>query len=194
MTDRYPSLFEFHERMEARGTEPDLRSALRQRSETSVGEVSRLGEAGTVVAFVELLLPAARVPSSVLAAFLDGSFDRQMGRGDEREGALPRSELLPMGFRVLDSAAGGPFGELPQEEQRALMRKAEKGELAGPPGFDSALWFKRARDLVLLGFGSDPRGMVQMGFPGPSYETGYLWLGYGGPDGRNRRRPGHERY
>jgi hypothetical protein len=33
-----------------------------------------------------------------------------------------------------------------------------------------------------------------MGFPGPSYKPGYLWLDWGGPEARNARRPGHERY
>ena len=63
--------------------------------------------------------------------------------------------------------------------------------LPGPQGFDSALWFQRVRDMVLLGFASDPRGMLQMGYPGPSYEPGYTWISWGGAEARRAHRPGY---
>ena len=74
------------------------------------------------------------------------------------------------------------------------MSQAEQGKLPGPDRFDSKLWFNRTRDYVLLGYASDPRGMVEMGFPGPSYRPGYLWIGYGGPPARAARKPGHTRF
>lgn len=49
----------------------------------------------------------------------------------------------------------------------------------------------RLREKLLLGYGSDPRGMVEMGFPGPSYETGHVWLGPGEVRARTLRRPGY---
>jgi hypothetical protein len=49
------------------------------------------------------------------------------------------------------------------------------------------------RDLLLLAYGSDPRGMVEMGFPGPSYETGHVWLGEAEVARRAARAPGHEK-
>jgi hypothetical protein len=194
MTARYPTQEEFWKRLDARGLEPDLKDTLRERASRSQGSVLRVGSEQTVVSFVAALLPGSAVPAEVIAAFVDQNFDRQLGRGDERVGVMPRAQLIPAGFRALDEAAGGEFGQLDEQQRSRLLERAEDGNLPGPSGFDSALWFKRARDLALLAYASDPRGMVQMGFPGPSYKPGYLWLDWGGPEARNARRPGHERY
>ncbi len=194
MTDRYPTLEEFWRRLDRREVEADLQAALRARAARVEAQVLRLGEPATVVAFVEHVLPGSAVPAEVIAGFIESAFDRPMGRGDERSGVLPRAELIPMGFRVLETAGERPFAGLPREQQAAVLQRAERGQVAGPPGFDSGLWFRRTRDLALLGYTSDPRGMVQMGYPGPSYRPGYVWLAYGGPEARNRRKPGHERY
>jgi hypothetical protein len=69
--------------------------------------------------------------------------------------------------------------------------RAEQGELPGPQGFSSQLWFSRVRDLALLGFGADPRGMVQMGYPGPSYKPGHVWLGNDEVAARAARKRGY---
>jgi hypothetical protein len=191
---RYPKdLAEFWRRLDRRRLEPDLRRTLEERAARASGEVRRVGDPATVGAFVEALLPGSEVPAAVLAAFLDANFDRQMGRGDERTGTLPRAELIPAGFAALDRAAGEPFHTLGQAAREQVLASAERGDLPGPEGFDSALWFRRTRDLVMLGFASDPRGMVQMGYPGPSYQPGYLWLGWGGPEARRKHRAGYER-
>jgi hypothetical protein len=81
--------------------------------------------------------------------------------------------------------------KLSAEQQDALLTAAEKGELPGPGGFDSATWFKRMRGYLLVGDGSDPRGMVEMGFPGPSYKSGHVWLDEGEVAARARRTKGY---
>ena len=150
--------------------------------------------AATTVALMARLLPGA-VPPEALAAFVDEHFDRQLGRADDREGTLPRSELLPLGVRLLDDVAEAehrqPFASLESDEQDALLCRAEAGELEAPAGFDWSIWFRRLRGLALLGFGSDPRGMVQMGFPGPSYRPGHVWLDEGEVAARAARRRGY---
>jgi hypothetical protein len=114
-----------------------------------------------------------------------------MGRGDERTDVLPREQLMPLGFAILDREVGGSFAALAPDAQDDLLSRAERGELHGTEGFDSKVWFERLRDLVLLGFGADPRGMVQMGYPGPSYKPGHLWLEQSGIDARAARKPGY---
>ncbi|MCD6021344.1 MAG: hypothetical protein K0R20_1054 [Actinomycetia bacterium] len=189
------SLEEFWDGLEARGVEPDLVEALRKRAEDRPEQIRRVGEKSIVVAVVTRLLPGA-VPAEDLASFLDANFDAQLGRGDERIGLMPRGELIPAGFRVLEEEArrqgGSSFADLPTTEQDRLLADAEASRLEGPPGFDAGEWFKRTRDLVLLGYGSDPRGMVEMGFPGPSYEKGHVWLGIAEVARRAARAPGHE--
>jgi hypothetical protein len=189
--ERYPTAEEFWKGLDKRGLEPDLREELARRAGRSTGEISRVGRKPTVIAVIERLMPGSHVPTVVLGLFVDASFERPMGRGDERQGVMARSEHLPAGFRALDLAAGGDFSSLPVPEQDGLLQKAERGELAGPPGFASDIWFKRLRDLVLLGFGSDPRGMIQMGYPGPPYKPGHLWLDSSGVKARLARRPGY---
>ncbi len=74
-----------------------------------------------------------------------------------------------------------------------VLGAAERGELelAGSETFDSSVWFKRTRGKFVLGYGSDPRGMVEMGFPGPSYRPGHIWLDRGEVQARTRRRRGY---
>lgn len=187
---RYPTTDEFWRRLSERETERDLRDELGSRTRREGRPVQRVGHAETVVAVVARLLPGTAVPPEALAAFLDDTFDQQLGRGDERDGTLPRAALIPLGFQLLEDAAGGSFAGLSAEQQDALLARAERRELEGPAGFDSGEWFSRVRSIVLLGFGSDPRGMVHMGYPGPSYRPGYVWLDTAGVRQRQSRAPG----
>ena len=194
---RYPTLDEFWRRLEVREVERDLRQALRERTERESLGTPKLGpvRGATAVAVARRLLPSPAVPAEALAAFLDWSFDRQLGRADEQVGVLPSPELIPAGLDALEQAAqrrdGRSFAELTDDEQDALLAEAERGEVEGGERFDSAVWFKRTRGKLLLGYGSDPRGMVEMGFPGPSYRTGHIWLDRGEVKARTRRRPGY---
>jgi hypothetical protein len=194
--ERYPTLDEFWHRLDVRDVEPDLREALHARAARDEQETPRLGpdRGGVAAAVSRRLLPGA-VPPVVLAAFLDWSHDRQLGRGDERHGVMPTPDLIPAGLDVLDAEArrrhGRGFAALEPNEQDALLRGAERGELEGPDGFDSATWFKRTRGKLLLGYATDPRGMVQMGYPGPSYKPGHVWLDRGEVQARTKRRRGY---
>ena len=173
------SLEEFFEGIVRRGVEPDLERTLRERAARTAGPSGRAGDPALLEAVAGRLVPGA-VPPAVLAAFLDDHFDRQLGRGDERVGVLPREELIPVGFRALDDEArrrhGAGFASSGAPEQDALLAAVERGELSGPEGFDAAEWFRWVRALLLLGYGSDPRGMVEMGYRGPSYSKGHVWL------------------
>jgi hypothetical protein len=188
---RFPTMEEFWRRLASRDVEFDLRQALALRAQQEDAAVTRLGKAGTVVAVIDRMLPESAVPAAVIAGFVDSAYDRPLGRGDERDGVMPREQLIPVGFAQLDEAAGGDFGALAAVEQDALLARAERGELDGPAGFDAKSWFERLRDLVLLGFGSDPRGMVQMGYPGPSYKPGHVWLEQDEIQARAARKPGY---
>ncbi len=189
------SLEEFWEGLEARGVEPDLIESLHARVERPATHVGRVGEERLVFAVISRLLPGS-VPSGDLVAFLDANFDAQLGRGDERVGMMPRGELIPTGFRVVEDEAerrhGSAFADLSPGDQDRLLGEAEEGRISGPAGFDAAEWFQRVRDLVLLGYGSDPRGMVEMGFPGPSYAKGHVWLSQGEVAKRAERAPGYQ--
>lgn len=190
---RYPTLDELWRRLDARHVEDDLRAELRRRATQEDAGVSRL-PAATTVAVMARLLPGT-IPPEALASFVDRVFDRQLGRADDKAGLLPRERLIPVGFDVLDRTAtteqDRPFADLDAAAQDDLLGRAEKGELQGPEGFDSATWFTRTRALALLGLGSDPRGMVFMGYPGPSYRPGHVWLDEGEVEARARRRPGY---
>jgi hypothetical protein len=191
--ERYPTLEEFWRRLEVRGLEPDLREELSERTSREARAVRRL-PAATTVAVMARLLPGT-VPAEALAVFVDEHFDQQLGRADDRDGLLPRAELIPLGLRLLDEVAeaehGGQFTGLNESEQDKLLGRAERGEINAPDRFDWSVWFRRLRALALLGFGSDPRGMVFMGFPGPSYRTGHVWLDEGEVAARVARRRGY---
>lgn len=192
---RFPaSVDELFERLERRQLEPDLREQLRGRLQREHRPIARLRPADAVEAVCRRLLPSAAVPPRALAAFLDDVFDQQKGRGDEKVGVMDRTRLIPIGFEVLDSTArrdhGLPYADVDAAHQDELLSRCELGEVGGPEEFDAATWFKRVRELVLLGYGSDPRGMVEMGFPGPSYRTGHVWLSEQAVRARAERKPG----
>jgi hypothetical protein len=191
---RYPTWDEFWERLRARDVEEDLQQALDERTRREERPVARVGVQATVETVAARILPGA-VPAAALAVFLDERFDQQLGRADEKLGTMPRAELVPAGFAALDAAAAtrgaGSFAELPAGEQERLLSEAEQGKLPGPERFDSAAWFMRVRGFLLLAYGSDPRGMVEMGFPGPSYKPGHTWLDEGETQARVQRKPGY---
>ncbi|MDP8958169.1 MAG: gluconate 2-dehydrogenase subunit 3 family protein [Actinomycetota bacterium] len=191
---RFPTLDEFFQRLKARDVEPDLREELARRLKREEGSVRRVGNEATVVAVAQRLIPGG-VPAKALAVFLDEVFDKQLGRADDKEGLMPRAELIPAGFGLLDQEAqkrhGKRFPELSGQEQDKLLAEAERGNLQGPERFESSTWFKRMRGFLLLGYGSDPRGMVQMGFPGPSYKPGHIWLDRQEVKARVERKPGY---
>jgi hypothetical protein len=191
---RYPTAEEFWKRLEARAVEPDLRAALEERLNRESAPITRVGAEATVVAMIARLIPGD-VPARALAAFLDQNFDKQLGRADDKDGVMPRAQLIPAGFAALDAAAqsrhGCLFAQLSDADQDAFLSAAESGGLPGPDGFDSTAWFKRTRGHLLLGFGSDPRGMLQMGYPGPSYKPGHVWLDQGETEARLERKPGY---
>jgi hypothetical protein len=196
--ERYPTIDEFWRRLGVRDVEADLREALHERTTRDEQGTPRLGaEREAVAAAVARRLLPGDVPERALAAFLDWSYDRQLGRGDEQHGTMPTPELIPTGLDVLDREArsrhGRSFDALEVANQDELLRLAEKGELQGPEGFDSSTWFRRTRGKLLLGYGSDPRGMVQMGYPGPSYKPGHIWLDRGEVQARVKRRRGYLR-
>lgn len=192
--DRYPTLDEFFLRLQARDVEPDLREEFARRLTREEGAVTRVGQEATVVAVAQRLLPSD-VPAKALAVFLDEVFDKQLGRADDKDGLMARAELIPTGFRLLDEEAqrrhDKSFAELADAEQDRLLGEAERGNLKGPPKFESSTWFKRTRGFFILAYGSDPRGMVQMGFPGPSYETGHIWLDQQEIQARVQRKRGY---
>lgn len=191
---KYPTLDEFWARLLVRRVEPDLAEELRFRTHLEEKPVARVGDQSTVESVMAVMIPG-EVPARALAAFVDENFDKQLGRGDDKAGTLPRAELIPEGFRLLErwsqSQSGLSFHELGEEQQRAALSEATQRKLKGPLGFDSKEWFQRVLELALLGFGSDPRGMVQMGYPGPSYRPGHLWLDRGKVEQRVARRRGY---
>lgn len=190
---RFPTMEEFWRRLDVRRVEGDLRDELRARLDRGRQALRRLPDE-TTTAVVARLLPGT-MPARALAWFVDEHFDRQLGRGDDRVGLVPRSELIPLGLELLEQQAltrhGQGFDDLPAAQQDDLLAAAERGDLPAPERFEWATWFRRFRALALLGLGSDPRGMVFMGFPGPSYRTGHVWLDDGEVVARVSRRPGY---
>jgi hypothetical protein len=189
------SLDEFFDRLDRRRVEADLRAEFRDRLGRESRGVSRLGKPEVVEAVCRRLVPSEAVAARALAVFLDDVFDKQKGRGDEKVGVMSRERLIPTGFDVLEETArrerGSSFVTLDSEAQDDLLSRSERGDIRGPDGFDPASWFTRVRELVLLGYGSDPRGMVEMGFPGPSYRTGHIWLSENAVRARAERKPGY---
>ena len=156
-------------------------------------------EGALVEAIVDRLIPADALSPGGKECGCAVYLDRQLAGGYGRADGLymrppfheglptqgPQSALTPaeryrkglgaLAAHVAGAAAGKGFGQLPAEQQDALLTALEKGELDGASGkmFFELLWMD-----VKQGFFADPvyggnRGMAawrMIGFPGARYD------------------------
>lgn len=134
-----------------------------------------------------------------LAAFVNATADAPLGRGDQLPGMPSGSELLRQGLIGIEEAArelyGGGFTDLAPQQQDDLLAAVAADAVPGsswrtlPAGyFLQALYGK-----ALHGYLSDPRVWRRIGFMGPSYPEGYVWLGRKQVGQRHARQPGWEK-
>lgn len=134
-----------------------------------------------------------------LVGFIDGRMWDALGRGDRRPGMPDEIEVLKSGLFGLDEAAEHlhrmTFSELGGEEQDAILRlvqenKAPGGSWTKVPG---DYFFQRLYARALTGYYSHPKVWQRIGFYGPSYPEGYLWLSRADVGQRHKRAPGWEK-
>jgi len=128
-----------------------------------------------------------------LVGFIDAYLDNPLGRGDRRPGIPEARELFQLGLQGIDQVSqelhGRAFRDADQEQQDTVLRAVSNGSAPGAifKEIPSDYFFERLYSKALHGYFAHPRVWMRIGFPGPAYPEGYVWVN----KGETRRR--HER-
>jgi hypothetical protein len=141
-------------------------------------------EARTMGALLALLIPESEGVD--LVGWMDSAVGNPLGRGDWKPGMPMEMELFKKGLRKLDEMSGSRFADVPAERQDEIVRQLREDELG-------AYFLKRFYGKALHGYFGHPRVWMRIGFYGPAYPEGYVWLGREQVRMRHERAPGWEK-
>jgi hypothetical protein len=131
-----------------------------------------------------------------LVGFIDWSVGRPLGRGDRRAGMPDELTLFHLGLEGLDQSAmsehGATFESLDASQRDLILHAVQRGAAAGEiwERIPSSLFFERFYSKALHGYFAHPRVWARIGFMGPAYPEGYLWLAADEVRMRHERRAG----
>jgi hypothetical protein len=144
--------------------------------------------------------PATRAPIPV-AALIDEKLHKDHGDGYRDHRLPPLREAWQRGLRALDAEAratrGGAFHTLRADEQDALLRAAQAGNLSNDTwqGMSSKLFFsKRLLPDIVKAYYSHPTAWSEIGYGGPASPRGYVRMDFDRRDPWEaaEAKPGHE--
>lgn len=153
------------------------------------------GEGELLKAILKRLIPEDE--GIDLVGFLDWAVDKPLGRGDRLEGMPDEAVLFREGLKGVEESvkagyAKDSFKELSPEEQDGFLTALQEGKLEGgvwgriPPSY----FFIKLLTKALTGYCSHPLAWMRMGFPGPSFPEGYVWITHEEVLARQRHTPG----
>ncbi len=142
-------------------------------------------EFAVVAAVAARLVPQGGGPAVPVAALVDhklatGRSDGFRGAGMPRDGEAWRRSLLALEAEA-QQAHGAGFAALLPDQQDALLRRMEAGELTHEAwgGMPARTFFKqRLGHDIVLAYYSHPESWNQIGFGGPASPRGYVRMGY----------------
>jgi hypothetical protein len=185
MASEYPG---FDVMAERRAWDPFTRSVVGQRLQLKAPRRLREAEARTLRAVAGRLLAEERpeVLDFVVAHF-DQRLAANVGEGQRAPDVPPEAELLRRGLAALDGLARGRggkggFGDLPVEEQDALLRALSQGRLSpadAMAGIPQKPLFQKLLAVAADAWASHPSVWSEIGYAGPAYPRGYYRMGRG---------------
>lgn len=155
-------------------------------------------EAATLRAALERLIPQREGVD--LVGFLDWAVGKPLGRGDRQPGMPDEPEMFHLGLKGLDETAshrfGRPFHAIAPDQRDDVLRAVQEGKSEGAAWrqMSGQGFFMRFYTKALLGYFAHPKAWMRIGFPGPAYPEGYLWVNSGQVKERHRRRAGWDRF
>lgn len=147
-------------------------------------------------AALDRLIPQPAEEYLDLVGFIDWAVDKPLGRGDRQEGLPPEEVLFHAGLRGLQETAhamfGADFTALGGEQQDAVLAALQEGSAKGGVWREipAQQFFIKLLTKALTGYCAHPFSWLRMGFPGPSYPEGYVWIDEAGVSARRRHVPG----
>jgi len=155
-------------------------------------------EASLVWAMARRLIPQDWEPSPDLVSFFDWAATQPLGQGDRLAGQPDLAAMFHQGLQGVHQTAQALYGDrdflqLTGEEQDAVLRAVQEGQ---PPGevwrtLDGRRFFIEFYRRLLAGWLADPATWCEIGFPGPAYPEGYLWISCHHVRRRHQRKGGY---
>lgn len=181
--------------------DPEVRKMLGKRMDEGFrrARLAEFSEAEALVlkAALERLVPRAGEDERIdLVGFLDEAVGKPYGRGDRQTGMPEEKELFHKGIAGITETAmqmhGKRFEELPAERRDGVLKELQAGTAPGNTwkSIPSAHFFTKLLSKALVGYCSHPLAWLRMGFPGPSYPEGYVWVTHHTVPARRKHKPG----
>ncbi len=133
-------------------------------------------------AVLSMLIPQRADERIDLAGFLDWAVNKPLGRGDRRADMPAEDVLFHRGLEGIQETSREMFGrrfeELEPEKQKTVLEMIQRGLAKGETwdSIPSHFFFTRLLSKALIGYCAHPFAWMRMGFPGPSYPEGYVWI------------------
>jgi hypothetical protein len=155
-------------------------------------------EASTLAAVLQRLIPQDE--GIDLVGFLDWAVGKPLGRGDRQPNMPDEPDLFHQGLQGVDETSQARFGkrfrDLSGDQQDQVLRSIQEGQAEGQvwQRIPSHMFFIRFYSKALMGYFSHPKAWMRIGFPGPAYPEGYLWVNAGQVKQRHLRKPGWDKF
>ncbi len=156
-------------------------------------------EAELLNAMLDRLIPQEGIdPKIDLVSFLDWAIPKPLGYGHRYEGMPDERAIFRQGMKGVDETSramfeGRAFRELTDDQKDEVLRAVQEGRAEGDAwkGIPSTLFFTNLMNKALCGYCAHPRVWVRIGFYGPAYPEGYVWVSRLEVKGRHEKKPGY---
>jgi hypothetical protein len=187
--DRYPGYDVMKKRFSPSWNDQTRRVIERRMATSDVPAFFTPGEFETVRAIAARIVPQRDDRPIPVAALVDRKLHEDIADGYRVSGMPRQREAWRLGLKAVDAEAGrlhgASFAALMNEQQDALLRAMEKGELSANEwsGMKPGDFFKKrlAPDIVMAYY-AHPAAWNEIGWGGPASPRGYVRLGFNDRD------------
>lgn len=192
---------QFRKRMERLG-EPE-RAVVEERLRTNYRreryEFFTDDEAAIMGAILDRVIPQDEGEGRIaLVAFMDWAIPIPLGYGDRNEALPDEPTVFRKCLAGVDEVArslfsGRRFIELGDGGKDQVLRTIQEDRSDGDPWrtIPGSVFFRKLMMKAVAGYCAHPRTWARIGFYGPAYPEGYIWVSQDETEERHEKKPGH---
>lgn len=191
---------EFRKRME--GFDQQAIDVIEERLRTNFSrehyDVLSVDETATLEAMLDRLIPQENGRDKIdLVGFMDWAIPKPLGIGSREEGMPDEETLYHEGLRGVDETAsamhGKRFVQLSEKQKDDVLRAIQEGTTEGDvwKRIPSDAFFRQLMSKAIMPYCAHPRTWMRIGFYGPAYPEGYVWVSPHEVKMRHEDKPGH---
>lgn len=157
------------------------------------------GEAKLLGAVLDRLLPQNGADEKIdLVGFLDWALPLPLGYGHRNEDMPDEQTVFHEGLKGIDQTANAMFSnrdflQLPDGDKDRVLRAIQEGNAEGQvwARIPSSEFLKQLMQKAVAGYCAHPKTWMRIGFYGPAYPEGYVWVSNDEVKARHEKKPGH---